>query len=175
MVKHLPASAGEEGSIPGSGRSPGEGNGNPLQYSCLGNPMGRGALWATVCAVRVEWRGTQTHRTPQIQTTEYLHLHSKLVDGTVVFNGDHFYPPRGIWQRLEMILVVTTGGLLLVPSRQRPGMQLSILQYMGWSPKTIVWRVGNPVLNDLSPQGLLLRVSAWSNLCFYFIDGSSTV
>ena len=36
------------GSIPGSGRSPGEGNGNPLQYSCLGNPMNRGAYWATV-------------------------------------------------------------------------------------------------------------------------------
>ena len=36
------------GSIPGSGRSPGEGNGNPLQYFCLGNPMDRGAWWATV-------------------------------------------------------------------------------------------------------------------------------
>ena len=34
--------------IPGSGGSPGEGNGNPLQYSCLGNPMDRGAWWATV-------------------------------------------------------------------------------------------------------------------------------
>ena len=39
---------GEAGSIPGSGRSPGEGNGNPLQYSCLGNPMDRGAWHATV-------------------------------------------------------------------------------------------------------------------------------
>ena len=38
-------------SIPGSGRSPGEGNGNPLQYSCLENPMDRGAWWATVCGV----------------------------------------------------------------------------------------------------------------------------
>ena len=40
--------AGDLGSIPGSGRSPGEGNGNPLQYSCLENPMDRGALQATV-------------------------------------------------------------------------------------------------------------------------------
>ena len=40
--------AGEPGSIPGPGRSPGEGNGNPLQYSCLENPMGRGAWRATV-------------------------------------------------------------------------------------------------------------------------------
>jgi len=40
--------AGDIGSIPGLGRFPGEGNGNPLQYSCLGNPMDRGAWWATV-------------------------------------------------------------------------------------------------------------------------------
>ena len=45
MVKNLPASAGDAGLIPGSGRSPGEGNGNPLQYSCLGNAMDRGAWW----------------------------------------------------------------------------------------------------------------------------------
>ena len=51
MVKNLPADAGDardESLIPGSGRSPGEGNGNPLQYSCLENPMDRGAWWATV-------------------------------------------------------------------------------------------------------------------------------
>ena len=41
-VKHLPARLGDLGSIPGLGRSPGEGNGNPLRYSCLGNPMDRG-------------------------------------------------------------------------------------------------------------------------------------
>ena len=40
--------AGDPGSIPGLGKFPGEGNGNPLQYSCLGNPLDRGALWATV-------------------------------------------------------------------------------------------------------------------------------
>ena len=42
---------GDPGLIPGSGRSPGEGNGNPLQYSCLENPMDRGAWWATVHGV----------------------------------------------------------------------------------------------------------------------------
>ena len=41
VVKNLPTSAGEVGSIPGSGRSPGEGNGNSLQYSCLADPIGR--------------------------------------------------------------------------------------------------------------------------------------
>ena len=51
VVKNPPASAGDTrdgGSIPGSGRSLGEGNGNPLWYSCLENPMNRGAWWATV-------------------------------------------------------------------------------------------------------------------------------
>ena len=51
MVKNLPIIAGDErdsGSIPGSGGSPGEGNGSPLQYSCLGNLIDRGAWWATV-------------------------------------------------------------------------------------------------------------------------------
>ena len=46
MVKNLPANAGDTGSIPGSGRSPGEGNDNPLQYYCLENPMDRGAWLA---------------------------------------------------------------------------------------------------------------------------------
>ena len=47
---NLPANEGDRrnvGSIPGSGISPGGGNGNPLQYSCLENPMGRGAWWVT--------------------------------------------------------------------------------------------------------------------------------
>ena len=51
VVKYLPANAGDitdVSSIPGLGRSPGEGHGNPLQYSCLKNPMDRGAWRATV-------------------------------------------------------------------------------------------------------------------------------
>ena len=51
VVKNLPASVGDVGSIPGSGRSPGKGNGNLLQYSCLGNPTDRGARRDTVCRV----------------------------------------------------------------------------------------------------------------------------
>ena len=47
MVKNLPANDGDSSSIPGLGRSPGEGNGNPLQYSCLENPMDRGAWRAS--------------------------------------------------------------------------------------------------------------------------------
>ena len=51
-VKNLPANAGDVGSIPGSGRSPGGGNGNPLQYSCLESSMDREAWWATVLGVQ---------------------------------------------------------------------------------------------------------------------------
>ena len=54
MVKNPPANAGDSGdmgSVPGSVKSPGEGNGYPLQYSCLGNPMDGGAWWATVHGV----------------------------------------------------------------------------------------------------------------------------
>ena len=48
LVKNQLANGGDEGSTPGLGRSPGEGNGNPLQYNCLENPMDRGAWRATV-------------------------------------------------------------------------------------------------------------------------------
>ena len=51
MVKVSACNAGDPGSIPGLGRSPGEGNGNPLQYSCLENPMDGGAWLATVHGV----------------------------------------------------------------------------------------------------------------------------
>ena len=54
VVKNLSANAGDMGTIPGLGKSPGGGNGNPLQYSLLGNPMDRGAQWATVHGVTEE-------------------------------------------------------------------------------------------------------------------------
>ena len=54
MVKNLPANAGAVGLIPGSGRSFREGNGNPPQYPCLGNPMDRGAWQATLYGVGKE-------------------------------------------------------------------------------------------------------------------------
>ena len=56
VIKNLPVvqEMQETGSVPGSGRSPGEGNGNPLQYTCLGNPMDREAWWAAVHGVTNE-------------------------------------------------------------------------------------------------------------------------
>ena len=64
VVKNLPANAGDAGhvgSIPESERSPGEGNGNPLQYSCLENSVDRGAWEATVHRVPKSWTRWSTH------------------------------------------------------------------------------------------------------------------
>ena len=61
MVKNLSAMQVDPGLIPGLRRSPGEGNGNPLPYSCLGNPMDRGAWWATVHGVTKESDTTYQH------------------------------------------------------------------------------------------------------------------
>ena len=65
MVKNLPANAGDMGSSPGLGRFPGGGNGNPLQYSCLGNPINRGAWQATVHGV------TELDMTDQLTLSEH--------------------------------------------------------------------------------------------------------
>ena len=65
MVKHLPAMRETRGSIPGSGRSPGEGDGSPLQHSCLENPMDREAGWAIV-------RGAAKSQTQLMSNSEVL-------------------------------------------------------------------------------------------------------
>ena len=65
---------GEVGLIPGSGRSPGEGNGNPLQYSHLKNPMGRGAWWTIVQRVAKSW-------TWHIYVTEWIKVEKSLLPG----------------------------------------------------------------------------------------------
>ena len=70
MIKNLPATVGnarDEGSIPGSGGSPGGGNGNPLQYSCVGNPMDRGVWGATVHVVAKSQTQLSTHT--QVQSS----------------------------------------------------------------------------------------------------------
>ena len=79
MVKNLPVSGGDirdVGLIPVSGRSPGGGHGNPLQYSCLENPMERGAWWAIVHRVTKRWTqlkqlSTYVHRPLRIQVNLY--------------------------------------------------------------------------------------------------------
>ena len=66
VVKNPPANAGDMGSFPGSGRSSREGNGNPLQYSCLENPMDKGAWWAIIHGVTKSQTGLSTHPHPHM-------------------------------------------------------------------------------------------------------------
>ena len=67
--KASPCNVGDQGSIPVLGKFPGEGNGNPLQYSCLGNPMDRGTWWATV-------HGVTKSRTQLSNFTFTFHFHA---------------------------------------------------------------------------------------------------
>ena len=66
MVQNPPANVEDASSIPGSGRSPGEGNGNPHQYSCLGNSMDRGAWWATIHRVANDLATTDQTRQKKV-------------------------------------------------------------------------------------------------------------
>ena len=75
VVKNPPANAEYVGWIPGPGRSPGEGNGNPLQYSCLGNTMARGAWRATVHGVTKSWTQLSTHVHTHTHTCTHTHTH----------------------------------------------------------------------------------------------------
>ena len=68
-MQKIAYTTGDLGSVPGSGSSPGEGNGNPLQYSCLENPMDKGARWATA------------HGVTESDTTELLNHHQASTGG----------------------------------------------------------------------------------------------
>ena len=86
---------GDPGSIPGSGRSPGEGNGNPLQYSCLENPMGRGAWWAKSMwsqRVRHNW-ATSLHFTSSLSWLSIYLLGYCIID----FQSFHKILSSNVW------------------------------------------------------------------------------
>ena len=93
VVKNLPANPGDMGSILGSGRSPGEGNGNPLHSSCLGHPMDRGVLQATVHGVtRIRHNLTtkQQHffRSERVGLLDFYLEVSKIIQD--VFGVEHY-------------------------------------------------------------------------------------
>ena len=104
--KESACSAGDLGSIPGLGRSPGEGNGNPLQYSCLKNPMERGAWQAKV------------HGVAELDATEQLHFHfllllmmlnqDLLVSSFLMCKENFKIFPFRIWFMVHLILVYYT-------------------------------------------------------------------
>ena len=80
MVENSPAKEGDVSSIPGLRRSPGGGNGNPLQYCCLGNPMDRGGSWGlkewdTTECLSMSMHQEQEANTRQISNTEFMVCH----------------------------------------------------------------------------------------------------
>ena len=87
VVKNLPTDAGDTGSIPGSGRCPRGGNGNPRQYSCLGNPMDRGAWRATGHSVAKRWS----------------HVFNESHMGISLFKIEHFF--ANIYMNMDDILM----------------------------------------------------------------------
>ena len=90
VVKNAPAHAGDtrnKGSIPGSERSRGEGNGNPLQYSCLENPMGRGACLAGYSP----WGRKELDMTEELSMCMHAHTH---ITKSSIFSPISFYPPK---------------------------------------------------------------------------------
>ena len=88
MIKEYAFHAGDLGSIPGLGRSPGEGHGNPPQCSCLENPMGRGAWWATVHGVAKSRTGLSPQHTPMANRMSHCQPLRPALLATQEINGE---------------------------------------------------------------------------------------
>ena len=93
VVKNLPANTGDMGLISDLGRYSGEGNGKPLQYSCLGNPMDRGAWWSTVHGVAKSWTQLSNWTTSTTYTKYhrllscFSHVQLLVAPGTVAYQA----------------------------------------------------------------------------------------
>ena len=116
VVKNLPANSGDVGLIPGSGRSPGKGNDNPLQYSCLGNSMDRGAQRATVHGVtRVQHDLETKQQTAQMrastsQSNQHVLVIHNIEDGD---NGPDIFTE--LWIIIPYSLSSTFNGSISKP------------------------------------------------------------
>ena len=109
-------SAGDPGSIPGSGRRPGEGNGDPVHYSCLENPMDRGAWWAAVHGVAKSWTRLSTF----IVQISYL----PLTCAPLLWAPHHKANSRRgrlLWERSEHLTLAPLSSQLLPCSALEPG------------------------------------------------------
>ena len=149
VVKNLPANAGDVGSIPGSGRYPRVGNGNPLQYSCLENSMDRGAWWTVVH--RVPWLSDSTHAHMCALTLSIPH--SPLF---AVFLCPAYCWPPNLWYRLTFLTKA-----LFVSWSEAPDLPLITISI-------IVHHIG--LSKDRLP--LLKMVKSWWSLASSFPRGS---
>ena len=102
MVKNPPANIGDTGPIPGSGRSPGGGNGNPLQYSCLENPTDRG-VWQII----VHGVAKELDRTMLMSTHRRWYLGSRDVEGVDSVSPGHpgfcYSPSSSLFKLLALV------------------------------------------------------------------------
>ena len=102
MVKNPPVNSGDTGSIPGSGRSPGEGNSSPLQCSYLENPMDRGAWWVAVHGVAK----TQTQLSDLHSTSFLVQRHVHRLRGTLIWvMGKEHLPLFTIFGNIKRVML----------------------------------------------------------------------
>ena len=147
MVKNLPANAGDVNSITGSGRSHGERNGNPLQYSCLGNPVDRGA-----------WRATVHRSHKQVDTTKRLNknihfrseiqlqgLQQKISVSCLVFSYWLFPLPTGHHFKLYYLFILGFPGGLAVKNPPANATDTGDMGSIPGSGRSPGGRNGNPL------------------------------
>ena len=157
VVKNLPANARDTkdvGSIPESGRSPGEGNGNPLQYSCLGNPKDRGAWQATL------------HGAAKSQTR--LSEHTQNVKTSGWGEGKRHLHREDYWGKFKIVkthLLLLLSSCLSVTFNNHPTSHLKALKTSKFSYFTSIWGQsfpGSSVSKErICPQCRRLRLNPW--------------
>ena len=157
MVKNPPASQGDTRdsvSIPGSGRSPGEGNGNPLQYSWMGNPMDRGAWWAMVHRVTKSWthrRDLASMHTPHVHICIYICTYSIPSNSTSKESacnagdaGSIPRPGRCPGEGIDYPLQYSRASLVAQMVKNLPPMQETWVLSLGWGDP-LEKGTGNPL------------------------------
>ena len=168
--KESACTAGAAGSIPGSGRSPGGANGSSFRYSCLGNPMDRGAYWATV-------HGVQNSRTPQ---SDWSHTHTHTHTQDIYYIKAHLLLLLSCFSRVRPTLCDPIDGS--PPGSPVPGiLQARTLEWVAISFSSAwKWKVSEvaescPTLRDpmdCSPPGSSVhgifqaRVLEWGAIAF---------
>ena len=133
-MQEAACNAGDASLIPGSGRCPGEGNGNPLQYSCLGNPKDRRAWWATVHGVAKSCTALSEHQSPGFSSDSA----GKESACQCRRNGRCKFDPwvrkipwRRIWQPIPTFLPEKSHG------------QRSLAGYSPWNGRIMTWRLNS--------------------------------
>ena len=156
VVKNLPANTGDSSLVSGLERSSGEGNGNPLQYSCLGNPRDGGAWWATVHRVTKESDSTKQ---PQLGFTVFafsfrLSLQTELMANRTLIHVTLFDP-------LKQLCKMSKGCPSLFWGSDHGSVSTQLNAQMGWSwSRSSLWGFLMPRLRCIG-DSILSRIFYW--------------